>query len=38
MAAHINNSDDEPGRKERIATKYNPGMFENVQSIQDFAT
>jgi len=38
MAAHIDNSDNEPGRKERIATKYIPGMFENVQSIQDFAT
>ena len=38
MAAYIGNTDDEPGRRRRIKTKYIPGMFENVQSVEDFAT
>ena len=38
MAAHVGNSDDEPGRRIRIKTDYAPGMFENVQSVKDFAT
>ena len=38
MAACVGNSDDEPGRRSRIKTDYTPGMFENVQSVKDFAT
>ena len=38
MAAHVGNSDVEPSMRSRVKTDYAPGMFENVQSVKDFAT
>ena len=35
---YCDDGDNEIGRKERVTTKYTPGMFENVQSVIDFAT
>ena len=35
---YCDDGDNEIGRKECVTTKYTPGMFENVQSVIDFAT